>query len=273
MSTTATKKIDKDAVFKTAVKLMTDNGKTSSLEVKEELRKDGYWAKQEPVRDLLRELKSEHNWNVNDVGHIEYSLPTATSAATTGPSPIEGDIIDLIVETTNIDEDDVETTSILTTDLSMDHLDIISLQMAIDKKFSVDSSKDWNNINTVDDVIKLVEKLTAGTPFAKAPTTSLHSVMNPKTTGKPRKPKMVINDSQNPSTDPRVTINIDYKKIVTGTKDAKDTCDGKDWYVSNKGTDPVIYDQKYNSNNVRTVYARLKGIKIQEVRAARVEHL
>lgn len=275
MSTTTTKKIDKDIVFKTATQLMTDNGKTSSLEVKEELRKNGYWAKQEPVRDLLRELKSEHNWDVNDVGHLEYSLPSKASSAastSTGPSLIEGDIITLIVETTNIDEDDIEVASVLSDDLGMDNLDVIALQIAIDKKFTVDSSsEDWSSVNTVNDVIKLVEKLIGGAAFTKAPATSLHSV-NPKTAGK-RKPRMVINDSLNPSLNPRVTINIDYKKVVTGTKDAKDTCDGKDWYVSNKGTDPVIYDQKYNSNNVRTVYARLKGITIQEVRASRIEHL
>ncbi len=267
MNTTATKHIDKDIVLKTATKLMQDKGKTSSLEVKEQLRADGYWAKQEPVRDLLRELKSEHNWNVNDVGHLEYSLPVAAT-----PSLIEGYIIDLIVETTNIDADDIEITNSLSTDLGMDNLDVIALQIAIDKKFSTDSAnEDWSSIHTVSDVIKLVDKLIAGTAFAKTPATSLHSVIHSKT-GK-RKARMVINDSQNPSTNPRVTINIDYKKVVTGAKDAKDTCDAKDWYVSNKGIDPVIYDQKYNSNNVRTVYARLKGIKIQEVRASRVEHL
>jgi hypothetical protein len=52
-------------------------------------------------------------------------------------------------------------------------------------------------------------------------------------------------------------------------------CDKEDWYVRDSGAIPIngaVYDHKYTSDNVRTAYARLKGIKIQNVRACRIKN-
>lgn len=276
MTTTATQKhLSKDIVFHAAVLLMSTNGQTSSLEVKEHLRGLGYWAKQGPISSFLQELQTEHTWIKNDGGgHLVYSLTAAAvsnnAALNTVSAQLVDDIIEVIADSANLDADDIDSDSILSVGLGLDHLDLIQLQIALDGKYTIETGKsDWSNINTVEDVAKLVESLVLGSTNTASTSTTTTTSNAPKA----RKAVIIINDSVNPSTNPRVKINIDYKKIVTGTQDAKAQCDQKDWYVTNEGNDPVIYDQKYTSDNVRTVYARLKGIKIQKVRASRIEHL
>jgi acyl carrier protein len=277
MSTTATppqKFIDKDIVFHAAMLLMQSNGQTSSLEVKTHLRGMGYWAKQEKVSAYLQELQGEHSWTKNSPnGYLEYSLANANTGSTVPVvnKVLMDDIIDLIADTINYD-DGINLSSNLSIDLGVDHLDIISIAMAIDAKYQIQSvKKDWKDILTVQDVVTLVESLlpqiAQQLPVASSSASSF-------ATGKtPRKARAIINDSLNPSKSPRVTINIDYKRIVIGPTDAKQQCDPNEWFVSNRNSDPVIYDQKYSSDNVRTAYARLKGIKIQDVRAIRVKNL
>lgn len=289
MSTTTQKHIDKDIVKQAAILLMGRNTKTTSLEVKEYLRSEGYWAKQDKVSSLLQELQTEENWGKHDGGgHLVYSPGPASSSSSSvnttkkASQKMLDEIMHLIADSTNIDVDDIEAKSILTVDLGLDHLDLIQIQIAIDNKYGVQSTTlKWVDINTVGELAVEVEGLvnpngsTSSTTSTNTNSTTSNTTSSNTASKKitPRKPATVINDSVNPSTNPRVTVNIDYKKIVTGKKDATDTCDAKDWYVSNKGNDPLIFDQKYTSDNVRTVYARLKGIKIQEVRASRVEHL
>lgn len=285
MSTTAQKHIDKNIVRDAALLLMQKNGRTSSLEVKEHLRSEGFWAKQDPIRDFLYELQRELSWNKNDAGgHLEYSISTPSSSSTQNnyvqASLLDGEVISLISDTIGIDMDEVEITSLLVDDLGMDHLDTISVSFALDNEFSgkfkqgmLPSKQDWNNVKTVKDVVALLESC-LDTPTVVATTT---------TTVKSRKPRTVINDSVNPSNSPRVTVNIDPKVTLAGggttAIDAKKMHDGNDWYVhsaklQNGGPSEVcIYDQKYTSDNVRTAYARLKGIKIQDVRARRVNNL
>lgn len=277
MNTTATpqqKFIDKDVVFHAAMLLMQSNGQTSSLEVKTHLRGMGYWAKQEKVSAYLQELQSDHSWIKNNTsGYLQYSLVANPNGNTTpGNTALNDEIVDLIADTINYD-DDIELSNNLSIDLGIDHLDIISIGMAIDAKYGIQSiKKDWKDILTVQDVVTLVESLLpVQTPVAQ---TNVSQPVSNTTTGKtPRKARSIINDSLNPSKSARVTINIDYKRLVIGATDAKQQCDKNEWFVSNKNSDPVIYDQKYTSDNVRTAYARLKGIKIQDVRASRVKNL
>jgi acyl carrier protein len=256
--------------------LINSNGQTTSLDVKQQLRNMGYWAKQEKVSAFLQELQTEHKWNKSDAGgHLVYSNAVATTNAPVNTA-LNDDIIDLIRDTINFD-DDIDLTSILTIDLGIDHLDIISIGMAIDAKYGTQSVKqDWKDINNVSDVVALVESLLnpATNNTVTNNTATNHSARKFSTTGKTtRKARSIINDSMNPSKNPRVTINIDYKRIVIGPTDAKSQCAPNEWFVSNRNSDPVIYDEKYSSDNVRTAYARLKGIKIQDVRASRVKNL
>jgi len=69
------KNLTKVAVLIIAIDLMKDNGKTTTLEVKEALRAEGYFAKQAEVSALMYEIAQEEGWEVNENGNYrEYSL-------------------------------------------------------------------------------------------------------------------------------------------------------------------------------------------------------
>lgn len=66
MNTTAHQAITKDIVKDVAEELMEENGQTTTLEVKEELRKRGYFAVQKEVSDLMFDLGHEEDWNIQN---------------------------------------------------------------------------------------------------------------------------------------------------------------------------------------------------------------
>jgi hypothetical protein len=69
------KTLDKTTVLNTAVALITNNGKTTTLEVKEELRKKGYKAFQKEISSYLQDIASEENLQATDAGnHKIYSF-------------------------------------------------------------------------------------------------------------------------------------------------------------------------------------------------------
>lgn len=88
------KTMTEDDVKRVAESLMK-NGSTSSLDVKEELRKQGFWAQQQQVSDHLQTIQKNHSteWDVYFNGRFnEYSLSdddgsgSATSTLTSTPS-------------------------------------------------------------------------------------------------------------------------------------------------------------------------------------------
>lgn len=73
------KPIDYDIVKDTALNLIAENGSTTSLEVKEELREDGYQATQDEVSDFLKDVARDENLDfaaevTDGNSHLVYSL-------------------------------------------------------------------------------------------------------------------------------------------------------------------------------------------------------
>jgi len=60
----------KDIVKATAEELIKDNGDTTTLEVKRELRLRGFWATQDEVRRFMDEIASEENYDVQNNGQF-----------------------------------------------------------------------------------------------------------------------------------------------------------------------------------------------------------
>ncbi|MCC6726751.1 MAG: hypothetical protein IT258_19775 [Saprospiraceae bacterium] len=58
----STKHIDKEAVKAAALQLLSENGATTTLEVKNNLRSNHYIATQSEVSDLLDEIAGEEGW-------------------------------------------------------------------------------------------------------------------------------------------------------------------------------------------------------------------
>jgi acyl carrier protein len=289
----AQKHIDKNVVYDAASKLMASGGKTSSLDVKLYLRGEGYFAKQQPISALLQELQVEKGWvknqaSANGVDYTEYSIMAGAQNQAPAKTNLTNDIIALVIETANLDPDDegdaawiIETSTV--NDMGLDHLDLIQIALEIDKKYSIETAKlDWSSIKTIKDMVDLVEKLSpqgvnymhVGTPVVAPPVVTTNSNITV------RKKRQVINDSVNPSSNPRVTINIDAKEhpvdlLQAKTKYADAIIDAQDWFVHqvNGTTHGAVYDKKYSSDNVRTVYARLTKTPMKDVRARRIIRL
>ncbi|WP_210324936.1 acyl carrier protein [Mesorhizobium silamurunense] len=69
----------------------------------------------------------------------------------------------IIAETMGVDEKNVAPGAKLEADLLGDSLDAISMAMAIEKEFAIEISDDLlDTLVTVEDVAKLVDRLTAG---------------------------------------------------------------------------------------------------------------
>ena len=87
------KKLSKVAVMLTAIELMKDQGTTTTLEVKEALRVEGYFAKQVDVSTLMFEVAQEEGWTINSSGIFRvYSLNSNHIAAGAGTVGVNGSV-------------------------------------------------------------------------------------------------------------------------------------------------------------------------------------
>lgn len=78
------KAISETIVKETAKRLIDENGETTTLDVKQDLRSQGYWAKQADVSDHMMNLGSQGDFEWDDNGQYRtyYERPVAL------PSPI-----------------------------------------------------------------------------------------------------------------------------------------------------------------------------------------
>lgn len=82
-------KLTRDVVLSTALSLIAENGKTTTLEVKTSLRSQGYWARQSDVRNMMLDITNADGvlgYRETDRGFREYfdSRTTQTIPAVTG---------------------------------------------------------------------------------------------------------------------------------------------------------------------------------------------
>jgi hypothetical protein len=69
------KSLTKQDVKDAAVKLMEEHDSTTTLDVKNALRAEGFWATQNQVSEIMDEIYSEENWDyANPNGYREYFM-------------------------------------------------------------------------------------------------------------------------------------------------------------------------------------------------------
>lgn len=69
-------------VLRVAIALIAATGKTSSHEVKKQLRAEDFFAKQDEVSKLMSEVAGEQGWDrSHNVDHYEYSIPDPNQAS------------------------------------------------------------------------------------------------------------------------------------------------------------------------------------------------
>ena len=81
------KNLTKLAVQEVADTLLETDSVTTTLDVKNALRKDGYWARQEAVSDYMAELGDEGKfWYTDNGQHRLYELAPSSTALATQPT-------------------------------------------------------------------------------------------------------------------------------------------------------------------------------------------
>lgn len=82
------KTLTRDDIQDVFEELLATNGHTTSMEVKEELRKKGYWATQQVVGPALQELAAENEIDFSFNGRYrEYQMNMVGSSGTLLPTP------------------------------------------------------------------------------------------------------------------------------------------------------------------------------------------
>lgn len=81
-------KLNKTAVLICAVELMLDNGSTTTLDVKNKLRKNHYSCSQTEVSSFMRDLASEEKWKHSDNGVFRTYTPTVPLTPSTVGTPV-----------------------------------------------------------------------------------------------------------------------------------------------------------------------------------------
>lgn len=89
------KTIDSTVVLATAMSLIDTNGSVTTLEVKNSLRSEGYWAKQPEVSKMLADVAQSAGWTFTDNGvHRTYvNHPTVKATVPASHSTKPGDWI------------------------------------------------------------------------------------------------------------------------------------------------------------------------------------
>lgn len=80
--------INKTAVLICAIELMVENGSTTTLDVKNKLRKNHYSCSQKEVSSLMGEIASDEKWKHTDNGTFRTYKPTAPLTSATVGAPV-----------------------------------------------------------------------------------------------------------------------------------------------------------------------------------------
>ena len=255
------KTINQNDVKEAAEALMTLNGNTTTLDVKNELRAQGFWARQHTegnemgVSEIMTELADSESWDVNQDnsnGNVfnRYSLQVVQAQAPSTMSTVVMDLSDPILakiaELIELHTGIMPTTDDLVSNL-IDQSLIDQLKDSIIAEFSLDL------MDAAGLSIFMSEKLSdLGMHIANI-------------TG--RQPAPIQKKT-------RVRINLTPISKESPTIDEIKLYPPTDWVLSTKATHlgekKYVYTGLVTRDSVRSAYARLVRVPIQWTRARRV---
>jgi hypothetical protein len=281
--------ISKTDVKRVAATLIAAVGTTTSLEVKNQLRAEGFEAHQNNVSTFLQEVAAEESYKTDvkqqhGVSYNQYSAPVAVAApptTTVAPTSASADpgILDKVVNAIfNIfgykadPNDKFDTGQVTSKDDMTDLLTELAPQFNLaiadfDSEFDPGAIIIWRD-KTPNDLALFVGTLTNVNPPAAKPiapnvkTVPVQSAAQNSLT-KHRKKSTPANHTPLFVATPSTTLN-----------DIRNGYDKKAWVVySTKNTDKAIYDGGISRDQVRSAYAKKNGVLIQAVRSRRVGNI
>lgn len=281
--------IDKNEVKRVASDLIKTNGGTSSLEVKEQLRRENFEARQSEVSAYLQEVAREEGYNTeqrnNTSGNVYnyYTAPTATAApsATAAPAAQTADpgILKTVLSSIyNIfgyranENDKFETGQVTSqsdmTDLINDLAPQFNLQPGdFDSEFDPGAVIIWREKTPVD-LALFVGNLTNVAP----PAATVQPTVQPQNNTASK-----IAQCQTKTRKPYTRVNASPLFIATPATTIDDIRNGYDknaWVLySTSGTDKMVYDGKYTRDQVRSAYATKVGVHMKFTRSRRIGNI
>lgn len=259
------KTLDKAAVKTAAEKLMKDNGSTTTLDVKNALRKDGYFAEQRTVSDYMTTLSSEEQWDYTSNGSFNtYAIPDPTAVVVTQTNSVTPPaantskvdaIIAIIEDMFKIHKFAMSASSRIGIDLDLDPLQIEDLLLECEGMFDVDMPSVLRSATTTIQDIQDVIDRDAAIPAAQKIGRVKIDIEPTRLFGHPT--------SHCGATDSEIKDLLDQKIISEN-----------DWILSLGGSSTrMIYSGNDSRDHVRTAFARKIGSRIQATRARRVKSL
>lgn len=259
--------LTKKAVKVSAELLMITNGKTSSLEVKNLLRHVGYYAEQSETSKILSEVALTEGWTVHSNGKFNEYFE-----GDPGPSSTDKSFDQKIVEVLSTYLGEPVSSFSGISELNINPIDQMHLSLILDMTFGTNMmKKKWDSFNTVQDLIDLLETMNPSKssliPIFQ-PRDKIKMSLDSSTKIIPAVPTKKTRNRQN-SIDPlskfKETDTTDFIKTITNPMD---------WIVShNQGKMKMSFPANETSDRVRSAYASLLGIKMQDARARRSRNL
>lgn len=273
MSTTTSsrKAIDKAAVKKAAEELFDANGKTTTLEVKEKLRADGFFALQNEVSQFMSEISAEEDWDYQSNGQFNTYYPaddtdddldTDASAAPSSTSTTSTNSVQEVIE----DEFKIHKFA-MSADSTLGDLSITGdkadqLSDELNSRFGKELSDDLKQSSTT---LKEIQEFLDEDEDDSDPS-GVTQATTPTTTQ--RKPYTRVNIT--PKID--ATQGIRDSEIKQFLKDGE--IDENDWVVSlGDWSSRKIYDGSESRDRVRSAYSTLTHKRIQLTRSRRVKNV
>lgn len=238
---TTHKTADRSAVQQYAEALMNANGTTTTLDVKNAMRADGYWCDQSEISKHMYDLSGELGWSAQSNGtYNTYSVQQkAASQPTTNGSPTA----DMLYRLFGIHPSAVDADSRLGTDLGLTELQMAELSLECERAHG----------KSIPDVLLDEDELLSRID---------EFIMSGKA-GRARVNIDPIIDEPSGLTDERI-----------GELLSDGVVSDDDWVLSiGMPSSRVIYRGDSSRDHVRTAFARLKGVRIQETRARKVSNI
>lgn len=263
---------DQTNIKRVAEMLINLNGSTTTKEVKDQLRTEGFWAEQSQISSSLQQIANSENYHIEvdttthaGVSFNRYSQPKKVQPATNVINNASQNglvLLDIIDRLFSIDCSLSETFQ----DVGIDSSSALQLVIGeLESDLNLDKSKFvgtdfepaalivWRQ-KTLNELALLVDTLTQTNVSTLTPTQTKQS--------KPRKPKQKVTATPLfvvPTTFDNKDIFTNYNRL--------------DWIVSCNGNDKCIFQSTESRDHVRSAYATKYKTRIQKVRARRVVNI
>jgi hypothetical protein len=260
----AFKQLTKDITKKFFYSVIKKSNTATTLDIKNELRNNGYYALQKDVSEYMQEIASEEDidYTTNGVYNTYYTnnfdgdkSTTIADSFDSKTNPIYNSVVDVICTIhTHLDSNFVTGRSFLKFDLGLDDDEIQDIINQIENKEGIDlSTLKPSDVSVVRDLLTIVKDKKDNMPHKAPSATSKANTITQITKG---------------GTPTRFYINSKGKRIETSNSKGV----VGNWEVSSiTDYNTLQFDSKYTRDEVRMAYSKILNTKFTNTRAKKIK--